>query len=197
MNKLICQKCGRKISNEFGATLSYCTECGANLINIHWKSNNNLALILIISFVTASVLGSFYSSAIFQKKSGDNLIPNVPHLNKTLGLVSASEITEVTYQSREHFGPLVGSDESYTTLNLLTLSKDGTAQKITNLISYDTRKKQGLDGMQQKGTFPKEQFEKLAQILVENDFSNLEDTVEERSEMRRNTLIITDITQSM
>ena len=190
MNKLICKKCGNKISNEFGVTLSYCTECGENLINLRRKPKNNLALILIISFLTASVLGGlllfFNLSAIFQKKSVDNSTPSI----KIPSSIAASEITEVTYQSRSHFGPVVGSDESYTSLNLLTLSKDGTAQKITNRISYDTGKKQGSGGTQQKGTFPKEQFEKLAQILVENDFSNAEDGFDERSNMRRNTLII-------
>lgn len=31
MNNLFCQKCGEKISNDFGVTLSYCTSCGANV----------------------------------------------------------------------------------------------------------------------------------------------------------------------
>ncbi len=31
MNKLICQKCGGEISNEFGVTLVYCTNCGAGV----------------------------------------------------------------------------------------------------------------------------------------------------------------------
>ena len=28
MNKLICPKCGNEISNQFNATLSFCTDCG-------------------------------------------------------------------------------------------------------------------------------------------------------------------------
>lgn len=31
MNKLICQKCGGEISNDFNNTLVFCTNCGANL----------------------------------------------------------------------------------------------------------------------------------------------------------------------
>lgn len=31
MNKLICQKCNQEISNEFGVTLVYCTNCGAKI----------------------------------------------------------------------------------------------------------------------------------------------------------------------
>ena len=34
MNKLICQKCGGEISNEFGVTLTYCTNCGASIKNL-------------------------------------------------------------------------------------------------------------------------------------------------------------------
>lgn len=31
MNNPTCQKCGEKISNDFGVTLAYCTSCGANV----------------------------------------------------------------------------------------------------------------------------------------------------------------------
>ena len=34
MNKLNCQKCGIEISNEFGVTLVYCTNCGASIQNL-------------------------------------------------------------------------------------------------------------------------------------------------------------------
>jgi hypothetical protein len=33
MNQQACRNCGREISNEFGVTLTFCTNCGANLIN--------------------------------------------------------------------------------------------------------------------------------------------------------------------
>src|SRR5215203_3325464 len=34
MNKLICRKCRHEISNEFGTTLAYCTNCGAGIQNL-------------------------------------------------------------------------------------------------------------------------------------------------------------------
>ena len=34
MNKIICQKCSNEISNEFGVTLTYCTNCGASIKNL-------------------------------------------------------------------------------------------------------------------------------------------------------------------
>ncbi|CAN5510085.1 peptide ABC transporter substrate-binding protein [soil metagenome] len=42
MNKLICQKCGVEISNEFGVTLTYCTNCGESIKNLHTEKTVEL-----------------------------------------------------------------------------------------------------------------------------------------------------------
>ena len=35
MDKLLCEKCGSEISNDFKHTLSFCTNCGAGIQNLH------------------------------------------------------------------------------------------------------------------------------------------------------------------
>lgn len=74
MNKLICQKCGGEISNEFGITLFHCTNCGAGiqslptpispkLLNNNPPSNSKMTLYFLgclgLGAVLLSALGIF------------------------------------------------------------------------------------------------------------------------------------------
>lgn len=105
--------------------------------------------------------------------------------------VSASEITSVAFSTISHYGPLVGSDESYTTSSAASFSNDGTALKSDGVKSYDTRKKQGSEGQKHQGVVSGEQFQKLAQTLADNDFSNLEDSTERLTDSTDYVLTIT------
>jgi oligopeptide transport system substrate-binding protein len=42
MNQEICQKCGAEISNQFGISLAYCTNCGASIRNLHAENLSSL-----------------------------------------------------------------------------------------------------------------------------------------------------------
>lgn len=42
MNQETCQKCGAEISNEFGVTLTYCTNCGASIRNLQTEKTASL-----------------------------------------------------------------------------------------------------------------------------------------------------------
>jgi hypothetical protein len=104
--------------------------------------------------------------------------------------VLASEITKVAFSTRSHFGPLVGSDESYTTSSAASFSNDGTALKSVGVKSYDTRKKQGSEGQKYQGVVSTEQFQKLTQTLGDKDFSNIKDSSEIISDTTSYTLIV-------
>ncbi len=107
-----------------------------------------------------------------------------------LNTVSASEITKAEFSTKYHYGPLVGSDESYTTSNAASFSNDGTALKSVGVKSYDTRKKQGSEGQKYQGVVSTEQFQKLAQTLGDNDFSNIKDSSEIIPDTTSHTLIV-------
>ncbi len=94
------------------------------------------------------------------------------------------------FSTRSHYGPLVGSDESYTTSSAASFSNDGTALKSVGVKSYDTRKKQGSEGQKYQGFVSTEQFQKLAQTLGDNDFSNIKDSSEIISDTTSYTLIV-------
>src|SRR5688500_6191373 len=76
MKKEICRNCGREIVNEFGVTLTFCTNCGAALSNLHAPQNaaasekhaaqsepqNRLfPTILLTSFLTALFLSALFA----------------------------------------------------------------------------------------------------------------------------------------
>jgi hypothetical protein len=105
--------------------------------------------------------------------------------------VSASDITKVTFTIQSHAGPLVGSDESFTTTNSVSFSSDETARKSSGRINYDTGRKKGSDGKNHKAVISKSQFERLAQTLIENDFSNETDSSEYITDTTISTLIVT------
>ena len=90
-----------------------------------------------------------------------------------LNSVPASEITKAERSTRHRAGPLVGSDKSYTTSSATSYSNDGTALRFFHLESYDIGKKK------YQGVVSGEQFQKLAQTLADNDFSNLQDSTEQ------------------
>lgn len=105
--------------------------------------------------------------------------------------VPAAEITKAEFSVRSHVGPLVGSDESYTTSGGMSFSSDGTAFRFFGSKNYDTGKKQNEKGQKFQGVASAEQFQKFAQTLAENDFSNLEDSTERITDTTDYTLIIT------
>lgn len=105
--------------------------------------------------------------------------------------VPATEITKAEFFARRHIGSLIGSDESYTSSNGVSFSNDGTAYNYFGSKNYDTGKNQNEEGLKYQGVVSAEQFQKFAQILAENDFSNLEDSIERTTDATDYTLTIT------
>ncbi len=199
MSEVICQKCGSEIPNEFGVTLSFCINCGASVNNLIGKKTlakkpkNHLISGLILGVgLTVFLFGGIYFLATYFSSDGESAGKSSPWI-KLPGFnpVSASEITSVAFSTRSHYGPLVGSDESYTTSSTASFANDGTALKSDGAKSYDTRKKQGSEGQQYQGVVSKEQFQKLAQTLADNDFSNLDDSTEHITDATDYVLTIT------
>jgi len=208
MNKLICQKCNGEISNEFGVTLSYCTNCGAS-INLLPSDNETLFLknksqpssrlflkiILTSLFTVAFLMAIFLIGLRYVRQAKTNSVKRTPTekssvspspRQKSSSSVSASEITRVVFTSWRHEGP-VSAPGGRVVSNSIEFSSDGTALKNENAISYDDGRKQPPTLYQ--GVISKEQFEKLAKTLVENDFLNEPDSTQTISESQKSLTI--------
>ena len=201
MNKMICQKCGDEISNEFGVTLSFCTNCGATLNNLtadqtieskretvqNKKPKNNLFTGLTLGAVlTLILLGGgflFYKSYLSQNEiSSDVKIDpaSSPWIKlPNFSSVDASEVSEVTFYSWRHNGSLTSGD-GYVESHRVTFLRDGNATQIVSL-NYDSGDKTD-NSTTYKASITNEQFNRLAQKLVENDFVNQADSKERISE---------------
>lgn len=214
MSKQICQKCGNEISNEFGVTLSFCNNCGAAVSNLldektvelkkSVSDNYERKSYLVFGLLTGVVLtifvfaGLYFLTTYFSNSQSESVstdgkpwVKSSPWIKlPSFNSVSASEITTVEFSVRSHFGPLMGSDESYTTSGATSFSNDGTALKSSGAKNYDTGKKQGSEGQKFQGVVSKEQFQKLAQTLANNDFSDLEDSTEHITDTTDYTLTV-------
>jgi hypothetical protein len=208
MNKLICQKCNGEISNEFGVTLSYCTNCGASInllplnnetLSLKNKSQPNsrlfLKIILTSLFTVAFLMAIFLIGLRYVRQAKTNSVKRTPTekssvspppRQKSSSPVSASEITKVVFTSWRHEGP-VSSPGGRVVSNSIEFLSDGTAFKTENAINYDDGRKQPPTLSQ--GVISKEQFEKLAKITVDNDFLSELDSTETISESQHSLTI--------
>lgn len=203
MNKSICGKCGDEISNESGATLTFCTNCGASLTNLSNEKTlsskkilptqspaikRQFPMILLTSLLTAFFLSVFFAAGLYfylpQKTDlGSGGIAKQPEKSaprsKLLSSASASEISKITYSTWQHNG-LLYSGDGYIQSNQVTFSNDGTAvQNISK--NYDDGKRTD-EILVSNASITAEQFQRLAETIVENDFLNEPDSIERISE---------------
>ena len=208
MNKITCQKCGENISNDFGVTLSFCTNCGAAISNLisdetveikketaeKKKPKNNLFTGLILGAVlTVFLFGGgflFYSNFPSTNKisSGGEQNPASSPWIKLPGFssVDASEISEISFYKWQHNGSLTSGD-GYVESHRVTFEKNGNATRTMSL-NYDSGEKSDTQATE-KAVITAEQFQRLAQKLVENDFWDQTDSKERISE-RENVLTV-------
>ena len=201
MNEMVCQKCGDEISNEFGVTLSFCTNCGAALNNLtadetielkretveNKKPKNNLFIGLILgAVIMLFLLGGFYlfySNFLSQNETssvGKSNPASSPWIKlPSFSSVDASEISEVTFYSWQHNGSLTSGD-GYVESHRVTFERTGNATQIVSL-NYDSGDKTD-NSTTYKASITNEQFNRLAQKLVENDFFDQTDSKERISE---------------
>jgi hypothetical protein len=91
--------------------------------------------------------------------------------------VPATEITkaETSVRSRD------SSSKAYKDFGGMSFSNDGTAFRSYPEINYEKDSNENSGWEKFEGTISPEQFQKLAQTLAENDFSNLKDITEQSS----------------
>ncbi|MGI9055843.1 MAG: hypothetical protein ACR2F2_08595 [Pyrinomonadaceae bacterium] len=208
MNKEFCPKCSTIISNDFGHTLSFCTNCGAALNNLtsdetielkketvgNKKPKNGLFIGLILGAVlTLSLLGGgflFFSSYFSQNETnsaGKQNPASSPWIKlPSFSSVDASEITELTFYSWQHNGSLTSGD-GYVESNRITFERAGKATQTIS-VNYDDGERTD-NSATYKAVISDEQFQRLAQKLVENDFFDQTDSTERISE-RENVLTV-------
>lgn len=210
MNKTICKNCDGEVSNDFNNTLSYCTSCGANInfsqtgdktLSLNNKSNNKsqpnsrlLLTIILTSLFTAAfvatifLVGSRYlpQSNSEEKSSTDSVKKSPTPRQKSSSSISASEITKVVFNNWRHEGP-VSAPGGRVVSDAVGFSSNGDAFK-TETINYDDGSRK--EATEYKGSLTKEQFEKLAQIIVENDFLNEPDSTQTITESQTSLTVI-------
>ena len=214
MNKQNCHKCGGEISNDFNHTLSYCTNCGANINllpsnektlffeNKSQPKSRFLLMIVLTSLFTAALVTvilfvglRYFSQAESQEKSSTSSDKTTPTGKKSVSpsprqkspsSVSAAEITKVVFSSWRHEGP-VSSPGGRVVSNSIEFSSKGTALKTENAINYDDGRKQPPTLYQ--GAISKEQFENLSRVMVDNDFLNEPDSTQTISESQKSLTI--------
>lgn len=203
MNKIICRKCGDEISNESGAMLTFCPNCGASLTNLSKEKplsskkypptqsptiKRQFPVILLTSLLTAFFLSVFFAAGLYfylpQKADlSSGGIPKQPEKSaprrKLSGSVSASEVSKITYSTWQHNG-LLYSGDGYVQSNQITFSNDGTAVQ-NSLKNYDDGKRTDETAVSD-ASITADQFQRLAEIIAENDFFNEPDSIERISE---------------
>lgn len=203
MIRMKCRQCGSEITSEFGAKLSFCNNCGAAINSI--SAGDEIGRdpkgrffpgLVLGAGLTLFLGGAAYLLTIYLTSSvsttGAPSAKSSPWIRLPgSNSVSASEITQVVFSERSHAGPLVGSDESYTTSGATSFSSDGAAIKTTGAKIYDTGKKQGSGGQRYQAVISTDQFQRLAQVLVDNDFSKLGDSPDRITDTREYRLIVT------
>lgn len=196
MNKLICQKCGGEISNQFHATLSFCTNCGESLslpeevtlvlpkIAQPQKPRNQFPVILMTSLFTSVFLLTLVGVGFymfFPRSSPKNPIvqndaETIPTPRKRQpGSLSVADISEISSTYFRYEGLLYGGEKNRSVTNYGAFRSDGTVHKIDGVINYENQKKVGEKVQKFRGTITTEQFEQLAKVLIENDFLNEND----------------------
>ncbi|CAN5860306.1 hypothetical protein BH20ACI4_BH20ACI4_14560 [soil metagenome] len=206
MNKQFCPKCNTIISNDFGHTLSFCTNCGAAISNLtsdetielkketvgNKKPKSNLFTGLILGAVlTLFLFGGgflFYSNFLSQNETSSAGIQN-PSSSPWIKLpsfswVDASEISELTFYSWQHNGSLTSGD-GYVESNRITFERAGKATQTIS-VNYDDGERTD-NSATYKAVISDEQFQRLAKSVIKNDFFDQTDSTERISE-RENVL---------
>lgn len=201
MKKELCPKCNRVISNDFGHTLSFCTNCGAAISNLtsdktielkkdtveNKKARSGLFIGLILGAVlTLFLLGGgflFFSSYFSQNETnlaGNQNPASSPWIKlPSFNFVDASDISEITLYSWRHNGSLTSGDGNVES-HRVTFERAGKATQI-NSVNYDDGERTD-NSTNYKAVISDEQFQHLAQTVVKNDFSDQTDSTERISE---------------
>ncbi len=95
--------------------------------------------------------------------------------------VLATEITKAEFSDRSR------DDQDWSGMSF---SKDGTAFRAYRPINFETNNNKSLESKKYQGVVSQEQFQKFAQTIAENDFSNLEDATKRNTDSTDRVLTI-------
>lgn len=197
-----CTSCGGALSNPAGDETRLLTN--KTTTTPARSRNSNLSTILLTSFATAAFLTVMFAGALYiyfaradrQAPISDAAQPALtPKTDasrtprkKSASPVSAAEITSVEFSAFEYLSPRAnypsGIQANRTTAysnhstTKTVFAADGTALKSSTVVTYDAENKKSERTTRLEGTPAKEQFVRLAEVLVENDFLNEPDSRE-------------------
>jgi len=153
------------------------------------KPRLQFSTILLTSFLTAFFLIIFIAVGLYfifpkllNEKTGTSLPKETTSEPKSRwklwSSIPASKITKVVFGEWRHEGPLAAPGGRVVS-NAIGFSSDGNSFK-TKTIHYDDGREE--PPTEYRGAISKEQFEKLAQVVAENDFSNEPNATGNRTE---------------
>lgn len=202
-SKLICQKCGVEIANQFSVTLTYCTNCGASLnlpkqITLTLpktaetpKPKSNFSVILLTSLFTSLFILTLAASGFymfFPRNLPENTVVQNNPANDVKATketpqtqpssVSITDIFEISYNYTGYQGIISGTEKSRSTTKFEGFQSNGTAFKFDGEIIYERGTKESEKMLKYRGLVTKEQFEELAKFFIEHDFLQAPDTTE-------------------
>jgi transcription initiation factor TFIIIB Brf1 subunit/transcription initiation factor TFIIB len=174
-----------------------------------------LPAIILTSFFTALFLIVLFAAGLYfyfpprasetsesnpsKTSSPDKTASRPTPRQKSVSSLSVSEITDIEL-SEIRYGSSVKYFQSQAnriinnmtiTSNQIRFSADGTASKVSNKVEYDAAGRQKPEQTTKyKGAISREQFIRLAQVAVENDFLHEEDSKEIISDSNIYTLKI-------
>lgn len=200
MSKIICAKCGNEVTNEFGVTLTFCTNCGTSL-NIQpektltfentaasSKQKSRFPVILLTSLLTSVFLVAlavggwyFWSRLAAENSAGQGGATPTPRL-KTGSPLGTADLTEISLTSFRYEGLLYGGEKNRAVTSRVSFRADGIAFKIDGEINYENQKKVSETVRTFRGAISTEQFRELARTAIENDFLNEPDAADRRTD---------------
>jgi hypothetical protein len=207
MSDANCINCGKPLPAESGVPAAFCSYCGAGQSGGPQvpagaaPAKFGLGAIVLTSLITSIVVLAVAGSGIYllmltgnrtgevggtdpgQSKKG---MPDPKATRaKQPSTVAASEITRVVWSRWRHEGPVSGGGRVVS--SSLAFSSDLTATKTesTNYDADDAKDKT----TQFTGRIDRGHFDKLSQILVENDFLNEPDGKDRITESEQSLII--------
>lgn len=113
----------------------------------------------------------------FEIEASSGVKPTEKPLPPKVISVPAEEITKAEFSVRSR----QGSGNNFKDEGGMSFSKDGTAFRSYREINFEKDSDENLKWEKFQAVASREQFQKLAQTLAENDFSNLKDITEQSS----------------
>ena len=197
MIRILCQKCGSGVSNDFSENMSFCQNCcvinpPANESSILSAEENqasqithskkrSLVPILIVFLFILTIFGSA-AFLVYLPICRSGFPSFTSSLNPCSSGVPVSEISEISLRNVRFYGLLHDRKNNKQIQSKIAFFNNGSAQKIESEITHDEEGKRKDKRSVYRAVLTGEQFERLAKVVVENDLFNETDSKERISE---------------